>query len=234
MIVRTQADSASNSESVHEKKRRKRIFRLIELERKGAFEIGSPIQLSVSFSGDVGVREFAMGIGDNPSVSRGVPISLTGDYKREYSYHIDEHEQVTKPKEKGNLSISAKEREAMLNRQGCSWKDIHSATAATNRMIAQRRRNKKAHWEFVSNGLEYLANPLLLFPKRALSSSQKKLLRECMELSKRAKLQYDLQEEKILSNILLDVESSSDSLKSIYIGNMTCAVHEYRERSLSL
>ena len=47
-----------------------------------------------------------------------------------------------------------------------------------------------------------------------------------MELSKRAKLQYDMEEETMLSN-KLDVESLSDSLKSIYIGNMTYAVNEH-------
>ena len=216
MIVRAQADSVSNSESVHVKKRRKRLCRLVELDRKGAFEKGSPIQLSVRFSEDVGVREFATGIGDHPSVSGGVPICLTGDCKREYICPIHDLDDLQKADIAG-LAIPAKEREMMLYRQGCSWKDIHNAVIVTNRMIAQRRKKKKAHWDFVSKGLEYLVDPFRIVPKRV----QNKLMRASLELSRREKIQYDLEEEAILLR-KLDENSMSDSLKSIYIGDTRC------------
>jgi len=147
---------------------------------------------------------------DNSSVSGGVPIGLIGECKREYSCRIHDDNHVSKLAD-SNLVIPPKDREIILNSQGVSWKEIHNAVQATNYAIAQRRRKKKNKLNGLSKTFEIFVGPSLLSTGHVFSSSQRKLLKECLEFSRRTRIHYDLEEEAILSS---KVDSLSLSLKS--------------------
>jgi len=79
---------------------------------------------SISF-GSLTVREYAIGVGDSPSISRGIPISLKGGYVRELKYSIDAYEALYPNRRQGiDLVLSPLEREMLLARQGYSMKEI--------------------------------------------------------------------------------------------------------------
>jgi hypothetical protein len=214
MTVRTLADSVSNSEAVLEKRRRKQMHRHVELVQKGYFKDVSIVPLSVSFHQAVGVREYGVGIVDNPSVSGGVPIGLTGECKREYSCSIHEYGHM---EDHNNLAIPPKEREIILNLQGVSWKEIHNAVQATNYAIAQRRRKKKKNWSYrLSETLENMGSSLLS-TGHAMSYSQRKLMRESLECSRRTRIEYDLEEEARLSSPVDPTSCLLDPLRSMHV-----------------
>ena len=78
----------------------------------------------VSF-GDLIVREFAIGVGDNPSTTSGIPISLRGGYIREFKYSVDYYEKrFPNRRQAVDLVLSPMDREKMLIRQGYSMKEI--------------------------------------------------------------------------------------------------------------
>jgi len=197
MTIRTQDDSVSISETVLEKRRRKKIHRHAVLLQKGYFkDANTTTPLSVSFHPNTVVREYGVGIVDNPSVSGGVPIGLIGECKREYSCSIHEYGHM---EDHNNLAIPPKEREIILNSQGVSWKEIHTAIKASNHAIAQRRRKKKKNWSYrLSETLENMGSSILS-TGHAMSYSQRKLMRESLECSRRTRIEYDLEEEAILS-----------------------------------
>jgi len=201
MTVRTQTDSVSTSDTVLHKRQRKKIRRHLELIAKGLViqdnQESATIKLSVSFHPEATVREYAIGLVDNPSVSSGVPIGLVGECQREYSYSTQEYDQVS---DHCRLVISPKEREVLLNRQGISWKEIHSAIQRTNHVLTERRKKKKILRQCISKTVEIITGPSILSSELLFSSGQRKLIKECVEYSRRARIQYDLEEEAILSS----------------------------------
>ena len=218
MTVRTLADSISNSEAVLEKHRRKQMHRHVELVQKGYFKDVSIVPLSVSFHQAVGVREYGVGIVDNPSLSGGVPIGLIGECKREYSCRIHDDNHVSKLAD-SNLVIPPKDREIILNSQGVSWKEIHTAIKASNHAIAQRRRKKKKNWSYrLSETLENMGSSILS-TGHAMSYSQRKLMRESLECSRRTRIEYDLEEEAILSSPVDPTSCLLDPLRSMHVDN---------------
>jgi hypothetical protein len=218
MTIRSQAESISDEDTVKEKRRRKRICRFLDLERKGLWgdkNNNSNLQLSVSFGNDVGIRVYAVGLGDNPSVSSGVPICLKGEYIREYSYpRLDyEGEHNLGVQRVRSFVIPPKEREMMLHAQGYAWRDIHKASQTVNHIKASRGRNVDRYESF-TRGRGVLMLLMDLVQRRLVLKSDKEFIKECIEFSRRIKIQYDLQEEAILSGTI-DVESLSIGLRSL-------------------
>jgi len=94
---------------------------------------------SVSFS-DVVVREYPMTLGDNPSVSRGPPISISWEHIAEHSVDLESHIKMTPfpRRQKGQMIMPPKVRRELLYEMGYSHLDIVKATEEARCIRAQR------------------------------------------------------------------------------------------------
>ena len=81
---------------------------------------------SVRFS-NVAIRDYSLCPGDNPSVSRGVPISLDWDYDEEHSYNINKFEdgRFGQRRFAGELKLPSLERIQLLKGVGYSRGEIN-------------------------------------------------------------------------------------------------------------
>ena len=99
---------------------------------------------------NVHLREYGACLGDNPSVSRGAPLSLNWDVKTNLTYSIDAFEKSEhysanlKSTDKHEpLQLSSLERLHVLKRLGYSRKEIKDATDEVERIKAQRFRTRR-------------------------------------------------------------------------------------------
>jgi len=81
-------ESGSGGDAIKDHRRRRMI---IKSSLKSMDSSSSSSQMSVRFS-TVDVRDYSLCLGDNPSVSRGAPISLDWDYVKENSYELNSYE----------------------------------------------------------------------------------------------------------------------------------------------
>jgi hypothetical protein len=125
----------------------------------------------------VQVREFPIGIGDNPAVSRGVPIAIEG-WKiydgGDYCFPLEELEQQQEqhPCPRGGdgprrgtllqLQMGSLDRIRMLKEMGYSRCEINHATQNVNVARAQRQRTVQTlKWAGVQEGMERIQRSLL-------------------------------------------------------------------------
>lgn len=88
----------------------------------------------------VTIREYAFIPGDNPSVSKGVPLTIDWDHQWEGTFDLDAYEHGRKPRHQIEMKIPAELRSELLRNNGHSWKDIQASIKAAN--IARRLRTK--------------------------------------------------------------------------------------------
>mmetsp|Transcript_18582 Transcript_18582/g.46088 ORF Transcript_18582/g.46088 Transcript_18582/m.46088 type:complete len:218 (-) Transcript_18582:194-847(-) len=105
--------------------------------------------LNVRFS-SVAVRDYSMTIGDNPSVSRGVPISLGWEYDKEHSYDINkfEDDRCGERRESEELKLPSLQRVQLLKTMGYSRGEIKEQTKEVQKVkderFSTRRRIERA------------------------------------------------------------------------------------------
>jgi hypothetical protein len=89
----------------------------------------------------VTIREYAFIPGDNPSVSKGVPLTIDWDYQWEKTFDLDAYEKNKKtPRRQIEMKIPAEIRSELLRKNGHSWKDIQASIKMAN--IARRQRTR--------------------------------------------------------------------------------------------
>lgn len=114
---------------------------------------GSSRDKSVRFS-SVDVRDYTLCLGDNPSVTRGVPISLDWDYGKAHSYEIDayERDRCDDRRDSDDLKLPSLQRVQMLKRLGYSRGEINERVKEVDvikdnrfstRRKAEREENRK-------------------------------------------------------------------------------------------
>jgi hypothetical protein len=132
----------------------------------------------------VQVREFPIGIGDNPAVSRGVPVAIAG-WKiyggGDYSLPLEELEQAHRPPRRATLQLQmgSLERIRMLKEMGYSRHAIHQATKHVNVARAQRQRTVQSlKWARVQEGMESIQRALLNATLRRTAKQRERILLE--------------------------------------------------------
>jgi len=106
---------------------------------------------SVRFS-SVAVRDYSICLGDNPSVSRGTPISLDWDHDNELTYDINvyESERFQKRRTSDDLKIPSLKRIQLLKELGYSRGEINEQIKKTN-LDKQRRIYTRRRAEYEEN-----------------------------------------------------------------------------------
>lgn len=94
---------------------------------------------SVRFS-SVAVRDYSLCIGDNPSVSRGIPISLDWEYDEEHSYDINKYEdgRFEHRRESEELKLPSLQRVQILKQMGYSRGEINDQTKEVQKVKDER------------------------------------------------------------------------------------------------
>ena len=98
---------------------------------------GSTITLTYN---SVSIREYPMVPGDNPCVSRGVPLSIDWEHQWEGTFLLDIYEARKTPRSQLEMIVPAEVRSQLLRQNGHAWKDIQSSTK--NASITRRQRIK--------------------------------------------------------------------------------------------
>ena len=113
----------------------------------------------VSFS-IVDVRDYSLCLGDNPSVSRGAPISLDWGYNDEQSYDIDiyEDDRCENRREPEELRLPSLERIQLLKGLGYSRGEINEQTKLTHeaklkRFVTRRRVEREDRFKAFVRGV---------------------------------------------------------------------------------
>ena len=88
----------------------------------------------------VTVREYPMVPGDNPAVTRGVPLSIDWEHQWEESFLLDTYEAQKTPRSQLEMRVPAEVRSQLLRQNGHSWKDIQACIKIAN--ITRRQRMK--------------------------------------------------------------------------------------------
>ena len=144
MTVRTYEESIKmnglNSSKITDLRRKRRALRAIAKQNTfGSTDGNSVSTASVSAGsmrvsyGHITIREYSMIPGDNPSVSRGVPLSLDWQHFWEGSFPVDTYESVkTEPRHHLEMRVPAEVRAKILRDSGSNWKEIQSSIRAAN------------------------------------------------------------------------------------------------------
>jgi len=128
---------------------------------------------SVRFS-SVDIRDYSICLGDNPSVSRGVPISLDWEYEPEHSHEINsyEHDRLDDRKDPDDLKLPSLQRVQLLKNLGYSRGEIKEQTTeiimvkqkrlSTRRRIERKERIKDLARAIVKafENIVYIFNPM--------------------------------------------------------------------------
>ena len=123
-----------------------------------------PRDKSVRFS-SVDIRDYSLCIGDNPSVSRGVPISLDWDYDEEHSHDINnyEHSRFGDRRESEALKLPSLQRVQVLKKLGYSRGEINEQVKEVvkvkqKRILTRRKVERedrvKASWKAIRKTIE--------------------------------------------------------------------------------
>lgn len=112
---------------------------------------GSSRDKSVRFS-SVDVRDYSLCLGDNPSVTRGVPISLDWEYDEAQSYEIDtfERDRCDDRRVSDDLKLPSLQRVQMLKRLGYSRGEINERVKEVDivkdkRISTRRKAEREEH-----------------------------------------------------------------------------------------
>ncbi len=102
------------------------------------------IEKSVSFS-NVDIRGYSICPGDNPSVSRGVPLSLDWDYDPETSQEIDQFEDDRESyrRVKDDLKLPSLQRVQILKHSGYSRGDINERVKEVEKAKDERNSTRR-------------------------------------------------------------------------------------------
>jgi len=94
---------------------------------------------SVRFSRVV-VRDYSLCLGDNPSVSRGVPISIDWGYDKERSYEINKYEcdRFARRRKSEELKLPSLQRIQLLKNLGYSRNELNEQAKKTERVRQKR------------------------------------------------------------------------------------------------
>ncbi|GAX23158.1 hypothetical protein FisN_33Lh051 [Fistulifera solaris] len=101
----------------------------------------------------VHIHEHLLVLGDNPAVSRGVPLTLAWESCYSKVYSIEEYEKRRQPKRRQNSLPSAytpQQREAIAKLNGSSKKAIQSAGVHVKEIQQSR---EEAEWDTVKRGM---------------------------------------------------------------------------------
>lgn len=103
---------------------------------------------SVRFSRVV-VRDYSLCLGDNPSVSRGVPISIDWDYDKERSYEINKYEcdRFARRRKSEELKLPSLQRIQLLKNLGYSRSELNEQAKNIER-VRQKRFSTRRKVEF--------------------------------------------------------------------------------------
>ena len=101
---------------------------------------------SVSF-GIVEIREHEIELGDNPSVSGGMPLTLGWRPIRSSIREVDEYEHLRSECRQGRRRIPAQERSSLLQASGYSMEDF-AVIALEIQMIKQQRSESSRDWDW--------------------------------------------------------------------------------------
>ncbi|KAL3915043.1 MAG: hypothetical protein SGARI_008280, partial [Bacillariaceae sp.] len=95
---------------------------------------------SVKFS-TLSIREYPMVVGNNPGVTKGVPLSLGWDYSKEYSLALDPYERARRDHRRNmqNLAMDSTRRDTILKTLGFSRQERMQGTKIANIIRRQRR-----------------------------------------------------------------------------------------------
>lgn len=110
-----------------------------KIDNKDASFIVIPRDKSVRFS-SVDIRDYSLCPGDNPSVSRGIPISLNWDYGEEQSYDITkfEHGRCGLRRTSDELKLPSLQRVQLLKKMGYSRGEIKEQVKEVERAKEKR------------------------------------------------------------------------------------------------
>ena len=132
---------------------------------------------SVRFS-SVDIRDYSLCLGDNPSVSRGVPISLDWDYDIEQSYELESYECNRCEDRRGpdQLKRPSLQRVHLLKSLGYSRGEISKQTKKTHlvkqqRFSTLRRADRKDRVKAFSRGIVTFFGNMLPASKSSSASS---------------------------------------------------------------
>jgi hypothetical protein len=117
----------------------------------------------------VTIREYSIIPGDNPSVSKGVPLTIDWDHQWERTCDLDAYEKNKQaPRRQIEMKMPPEIRSELLRKNGHSWKDIQASIKMAN--IARRQRTKtiESHASKANLGLGKIAKRMrsALFPKK--------------------------------------------------------------------
>lgn len=114
-----------------------------------SFDSSQVDRKSVRFR-DVQLREYELCLGDNPSVSRGAPLSLDWDIKTDLKYSLDSFEKsehcaanLHLMENRSPLKRSSLERLHVLKNLGYSRQEIKNATCEAERIKTQRFKTRR-------------------------------------------------------------------------------------------
>jgi hypothetical protein len=115
----------------------------VPITSNGSCEKSSKKMTTVSFS-NVRIREYPITIGDNPSTTTGIPITIEWTHVAEIDCSIDDYEsQKLEPRTMVELRLPAKLRDEMLKEQGFSVDARRNGMKAANIGRLQRRRTSE-------------------------------------------------------------------------------------------
>lgn len=144
MTVRTLEESINinglNSSKITDLRRKRRALRALAKQNTFGSTDGNSVStanfsagsMRVSY-GHITIREYGMIPGDNPGVSRGVPLSLDWQHFWEGNFPVDTYESVkTEPRHHLEMRVPAEVRAKILRDSGSNWKEIQSSIRAAN------------------------------------------------------------------------------------------------------
>ena len=117
---------------------------------------------SVSFT-TLTIREYPIEIGDNPSVVKGVPITIGWEYLNEYNIGINAYE-ASRPNRRYKLELRTESlyRVRMLKHLGYSTNDIRECLKQVNVERSRRQRTKEIlHFETLIENYEKISRAIL-------------------------------------------------------------------------
>lgn len=101
------------------------------------------VKKAVRFS-TIQIKEYPIIVGDNPSVCRGVPITIDWTPLSEMQCSVDDYEeQRPKPRSTTELCMPSSRRADLLIRLGFSRQEVNKGTKAANIVRGRRRRTQE-------------------------------------------------------------------------------------------
>lgn len=177
MIVKTQGESLNVGfgESKGRSLRQQRLMfrRKIQNNEIGISE-NSVCVVALMYKA-ITIREYPMVPGDNPSVSRGCPLSIDWEHQLEQTYHLDSYEnsRTAERRHQMEMIVPTEIRSQILRQNGHSWKEIHVATKVAN--VARRQRTKSIErlpLERVTRGFKTMLRGKKEKQQQSLNSSE--------------------------------------------------------------